>query len=193
MKSILLAVLIGVLALCAALAIRLGAFLPVALESREAGPFLFVYRNHLGPYHGIVPVIQAVESWAKSAKEPCTLSFGEYLDDPRQVDEDRLRSRGGCIVSRKPEGLPEGFESRVQEKRTWLTASFRGAPSIGPFKVYPKAAEWIQDNGFRQEGPTIETYRVLSEKDVETTYYFPIARRGDEAGGASTTSPREGK
>lgn len=191
MKKILVAVVLAVSGLCLALMTRLGAFRPVALEAKEAGPFLTVYRAHEGAYHKIVPAIQAVEAWAKLKGEPCRISFGEYLDDPGSVDEDRLRSNGGCFVEAPPPDLPPGFKTRSIERRLWLTASFHGAPSIGPFKVYPRAAEWMRENGWRQDGATLETYRVITERDVETVYYFPIARREGEA--SSSESPRAGQ
>jgi DNA gyrase inhibitor GyrI len=169
-------VILVVIGLIVALMYRLGAFRAVELSPREAGPFRVAYKRHIGPYYKIVPAIQEVEAWAKRQGEACASSFGEYLDDPRTVDEDRLRSNGGCVLLQPREPLPDGILAKTIERRLWLTASFRGAPSIGPYKVYPRAAEWIAENGYVQNGPTIEMYRVISEKDVETTYYFPIAR-----------------
>ncbi len=38
----------------------------------------------------------------QSQGAPCTRTFGEYMDDPQQVEEARLRSRVGCIVETAP-------------------------------------------------------------------------------------------
>ena len=199
MKVILSATALAILALGLAMAVRLGAFQGVELSEKEDGPFRLAYLPHVGAYYKIVPVIQKVEEWAKAHGEPCARSFGEYVDDPRSVDEDRLRSNGGCVLDREPAALPDGFKFKTLDRRLYLTARFRGAPSIGPYKVYPRAASWMQERGYSQDGPTIEMYRVISQKDVETVYYFPLSKdrsrdRPDERSrdASSTTSPREG-
>ncbi|MFM8834854.1 MAG: hypothetical protein ACKOEV_14685, partial [Cytophagales bacterium] len=75
-----------------------GAFKSVSISQDERGPFTLIYRSHVGPYHKIVGQIEIVERWAKENGLKCRLSFGEYFDDPRMVEEGRLNSRGGCLV-----------------------------------------------------------------------------------------------
>ena len=176
MKVLVPLALLAVAGLLLSLAVRLGAFLPVELTVGEAGPFYLVYRRHEGAYYKIAPVISAVEAWAKERGEGCALTFGEYLDDARTADEDRLRSNGGCVLDH-PVGPPgDGLFARTLPRRLYVIASFRGAPSIGPYKAYPKAEKWMKETGYARDGATIETYRIESEKGVQTLYYFPVLR-----------------
>ncbi len=177
MKALLAFVIITVAGLTIALFTYVGLFKSVSLGVSEEGPLQLVANNHVGPYHKIVPKIEEVERWAVANGEACKISFGEYLDDPNRVDEDRLKSRGGCLVEKEwSQGLPAGLVYQVVPRRLYVTASFEGAPSIGPFKVYPKALELIEKEGLVQDGPVIETYERLPEQKLRTRYYFPVKR-----------------
>jgi AraC family transcriptional regulator len=157
--------------------IYVGGYKPVTTEITDKGPFRLVYKAHLGAYHKIGVVLEEVEKWAKANGEICKLTFGEYLDNPKIVDEDRLQSHGGCLVDKSwTSGLPEGFQYREIPKREYLAAVFEGAPSIGPMKVYPRADSIMREQGYKPDGAVIETYEILSPKTVETRYYFPIKK-----------------
>lgn len=177
MKYAILGTLALIVALALAVYVYVGGYKPVQTEITEKGPYRLVYKTHLGPYHQIVPILEEVEKWARANGESCKLTFGEYLDNPKLVAEDRLQSHGGCFVEKAwASGLPEGFSYREIPKRLYLAAVFEGAPSIGPMKVYPKADSIMQSEGYKPDGAVIETYEVLSPKSVETRYYFPIAK-----------------
>lgn len=177
MKWILMGVAATILAFAISFAIRVGAFKDVAIEVGERGPFKVVSKRHDGAYHKIVPVIEEVEKWARANSEPCRLSFGEFLDDPKVVDEDRLKSNGGCVVEKTWEsGLPESYSYREIPQREYLVAKFDGAPGIGPLKVYPRATREIEALGRKVDGPIIEMYEILPGDRVLTTYLFPLAR-----------------
>lgn len=153
----------------------LGVFKPVVISEKRAGPFQMLYKTHIGPYHKIVPLIEEVEKWSRSQGLDCKLSFGEYLDNPETTEEPRLRSRGGCIVDRFPETLPEGFEKQSLPEKNYVTAVFEGSPGIGPMKVYPKAFEYIQEQRLTRDGESvIEIYEIHSPESMTTTYYFPL-------------------
>jgi len=152
----------------------LGFFLPVTIVIEDRGPLHMIYKAHSGAYHHIGPVIEAVEKWSHEQRLRCTLTFGEYLDDPAAIDQDRLRSRGGCLYNTLPNvQLPEDFAAEVRPKKSYVVAQFNGSPSIGPFKVYPKVEEFLQTRRLKQNGPVIETYFVHGEK-VTTEFLFPI-------------------
>jgi AraC family transcriptional regulator len=175
MKWILAAVAGTILALGIAFANRVGAFKDVSIDVTEQGPHKIVFRRHDGAYHKIVPAIEEVEKWARANGETCKLSFGEFLDDPKVVDEDRLKSNGGCLVEKEwSAGLPEHFSYREVPRRKYLIAKFDGAPGIGPLKVYPRATREIADRGLQMDGPVIELYEILPENRVLTTYLFPV-------------------
>lgn len=175
MKGLLIAVVLGLAALIFSLIYYLGGFKSVTVGESDAGPFKFVYKPHLGAYYKIVPVIEEVEAWARANGEACERSFGEYLDNPKQVDEDRLRANAGCVVTREwSAGLPEGFQYRDVPARRYVTAEFTGAPSIGPVKVYPKANDYIVDHKLTMDGAVIEIYQITDPKSVKTLYLFPV-------------------
>ncbi len=177
MRHILAGVAIAIFGLCLTFALRLGAFRTVNLTIATIGPMKTVYKDHLGAYHQIVSVLDEVEAWAKKNEEPCKQTYGEYLDDVDRVSEDRLHSRGGCLVDKDWSlgFLAEGLHYSVIPARRYVRADFDGAPSIGPLKVYPKARKFIAAQGFSPDGDAvIEIYEVLPGQRVHTEYLFPV-------------------
>ena len=75
----------------------LGGWRSVTITEKKMGPYFMLAKDHVGAYHKIAPVIQEVESWAKSQSLDCSKTFGEYLDDPETVEQGRLKSRGGWL------------------------------------------------------------------------------------------------
>lgn len=162
-----------------------GAFKSITINQDQRGPYTVLYKEHIGPYHKIVTVIESVEKWAQANGLRCRLSFGEYFDDPRIVEEGRLRSRGGCLVdpmikeeAEKIEALksnlPAEFKVDVIPKTKAVVALFTGAPSIGPMKVYPVAEDFIAENRLNRKGSIVEIYEVFDSKNMQTTYIWPI-------------------
>jgi DNA gyrase inhibitor GyrI len=173
-RYLLLPLLIAMLVFVFYMMSYLGAFRPVIISQKKAGPFHVVYKTHIGAYHKIVPMIEEVEKWVKAQGLDCHLSFGEYLDDPKQTEEVRLRSHGGCIVDQPLNALPEGFEQKTIPEKEYVTAVFEGSPGIGPLKVYPKVFQYIEDQKLSREESVIEVYEVHSAESMTTTYYFPL-------------------
>jgi effector-binding domain-containing protein len=152
-----------------------GAFKPVVIEEKTAGPFAMIFKTHIGPYHKIVADIEDVETWAKAQGLDCHLTFGQYLDNPADTEESRLRSHGGCLLPALPSlTLPEGFSSQTVPENHYVTAIFEGSPGIGPMKVYPKVQDYIEEKRLKQDGAIIEVYNVHSQESMTTTYYFPV-------------------
>ncbi len=178
MKWLILSVLTLIFWVGLYLYIYLGFSKPVTIELTTSQRMTLIYAEHIGAYHHISPVIQSVEEKLKSKGVTCAVTFGEYLDDPKKVDEDRLKSFGGCAFDQTSPALQKmteelKLEYRVVEPRTVIRAQFEGSPSIGPLKVYPKIEEMIQDQRLIKGGPMIETYEVQGER-VKTTYLQPI-------------------
>ncbi len=173
-RYLLLPLLIAILVFIFYMMSYLGAFKPVIISQKNAGPFHVVYKTHVGAYHKIVPLIEEVEKWAKAQGLDCHLSFGEYLDDPKQTEEVRLRSHGGCLIEKPLDALPEGFEQKTIPEKEYVTAVFEGSPGIGPLKVYPKVFQYIEDQKLSREESVIEVYEVHSAESMTTTYYFPL-------------------
>lgn len=162
-----------------------GAFKSVTVNSDTRGPYTIIFKNHIGPYHKIVSVIEEVETWSRANGLKCRLSFGEYFDDPRVVEEGRLTSRGGCLIDPLVESenqqlekikstLPAGIMTDVIEKGPFVVALFTGAPGIGPLKVYPVAEDFIAEKSLRKKGPVIEIYEVFDKRAMQTTYLWPV-------------------
>jgi AraC family transcriptional regulator len=179
MKTLLAFVVLAILAMALGLLIYLGAFKSVTITTAEAGPYKVVYKTHLGAFHKIVPDIEEVERWATSHGEACISSFGEYLDDPSIVDEDRLHSNGGCLVNGDWSGagrLPEGLLYREITPRLYAIAEFDGAPSIGPQKVYPRVSTYLAAQSLKTDGPVIEIYERMPGAQLRTHYHFPVRK-----------------
>ncbi len=175
LKKIILALFVSLVVFAIYVANYTGYYNPVELSSREEGPLYLIYKEHRGAYHGIGESIAAVEKWARDNGIPCPRSYGEFLDDPAAVDQDRLRSRGGCVLSREsPVTPPEDFHVDQKPRRLYVVARFQGAPGISPFTVYPKALAYIEEQRLKSDGPVIEIYSV-SGASVLTEYLFPIA------------------
>lgn len=159
---------------------RLGGHKPVEIQIGESPEFFLIYKEHIGPYHKINDTIVSVETWAGLNRVPCKRTFGEYLDDPRLVDERRLRSNGGCIIDGADSQflsslkLSDGVLSKVQPSRRAVIAKFSGAPSISPFKVYPKVEDFLQEKNLQSTGAVFEIYSFDSERSAATEYVFTL-------------------
>ena len=174
-----------VLGLAIYFSMYLGAFKAVALEETRHGSFLILSLEHIGAYHKITPTIEQVEKWARSQGLPCPRSFSQFFDDPRKVEEGRLRSRGGCIWGEelgasKPDPatfsktLPEGFTLSEIPQGSALKAVFEGSPAIGPIKVYSKVEEYFSQKPLTRGDYVVEVYNIKSPTEMTTTYYFPF-------------------
>lgn len=168
-----LIVIAGIISLC----FRLGVFKNVSVRVAMEEPFDLIFAEHTGPYHKIVPVIEKVETWVRSNGGKCNISFGEYLDDPKLVPEDRLKSRGGCVAepginwAERLQSNPEiKFESRPSGK--YLVLWWDGSPSLAPLLVYPKAEREARERGLKISGPVLEFYQILGQKEGVTRYLF---------------------
>lgn len=168
---------------------HLGALKPVQIVKQTNRPAMFMlYKDFMGPYHKTVTVIEEVEKWAKSQKIDCSLSFGQYLDEPEGMEEARLRSYGGCIIKNEKQlnledlrlslgAIPPSFRLIETPMADYVVATFEGSPGIGPIKVYPKVFDFMKEQNVTQNGPVTEVYEILNEKEIramKTTYLFPI-------------------
>lgn len=174
MRATVFVTFLAMIGLVVSLVVRLGGFKTVVIAEAEAGPWKTVSKHHLGAYYKIAPVIDEVEKYVRSHGRPCTLTFGQFLDDVDRVPEDRLNSNGGCIVEEALDTLPEGYVNGAIGKRRFVVGEFAGAPSIGPLKVYPRARRYMTQHLLTLDGPVIEMYQVMDDKSVITRYYFPI-------------------
>lgn len=174
MKWILFAILGLIAAFGLGLAIRLGAFRDVQISTVELDKQFIIYKEHLGSYHKIVPVIEEVETWAKAHGESCQRSFGKYLDNPEIVDESRLRSQGGCVLVREISNMPPEYQVGEIPAGKYVQARFEGSPGIGPMKVYPRVRKFAEVQRIRLKDWVVEIYEVHGHDAMTTTYLFPM-------------------
>ena len=173
-KTLVLAVIAMVVFFAAYLYVHLGLSRPVTVTLETRGPFTLVFADHVGPYHQILPKIAEVEAWAAANHLACPVTFGEYLDDPPAVDEDRLRSRGGCLFTSAPAvAPPAGFGTETRAAREYAVGHFAGSPAIGPYKVYPKVQNFLAEQRRTSTAPVLETYVVRGDQ-VTTEYLFAV-------------------
>lgn len=165
------------------LATYLGFFKSVQLDEGTKGPYHLLFVENMGPYHKVTAKMDQVAKWAKDQGHKCRLTFGEYLDNPKKMEAERLRSHVGCVLDQPiavsgklDSGETLQFSTRPQGN--YMTALFEGSPAIGPFKVYSKAFSYIEDQGLQALGAPIEIYQVhADQKSMTTTYLFPVAPR----------------
>lgn len=156
----------------------LGALRPVQMEEANTQTLRLLYKQHMGPYHQINGVIQEVESWARSQQIACSRTFGEFLDNPHQVEQARLRANAGCIIDAPVTSVPDGFLYRELSAQNAVVAHFSGSPAIGPWKVYPQAFKYIRQHRLIYAGENFEIYKIISPKKMETTYMFLLKQQG---------------
>ncbi len=173
MKKLFLALIFAGFSFVAYLYIYLGFSRKVDIELAKRGPHYLLFQEHLGAYHQIGPLIHAAEQWASINNVHCPRTFGEFIDDPQAIDQDRLRSRAGCVLLTPLNTLPTEFKFEERPEQLFVVARFSGSPSVGPFTVYPKVRDFMDQNRLKAAGPVIEIYTV-DGSDVTTEFLFPI-------------------
>lgn len=176
MKSLLLIIFIGLISLVIYMTITLGVFKEVTVTEGTYQELHLIYKDHLGPYHTIAEVIKDVETWTKAQGLACDLTFGQFIDDPSIVEHERLKSRGGCVVSAFPtaDKIPVEMKTMIIPARNYILAEFDGSPWLGPYKVYSKIAKIADEKKVRIVDPVIEIYKLIDAHHMETTYLFPL-------------------
>lgn len=177
MKYILVFVAVTMISFGLFLANYLGAFKGVDISESTQGPFKIVYVEHVGPYHKVNKQLERIEKYMTSQNMTCGRTFGEYMDDPQVVEEARLRSKVGCIITGEPPQLVEGLQVGEIPQRKYVMAVFTGSPGIGPLKVYPRVNDFMVKHNLKQTGAVIEIYEIhsITEKNaMTTTYLFPV-------------------
>lgn len=177
-KLLALPFFLGLLILAGYLYYYLGAYKEVEITIVDRGEVITVGRAHRGAYHQINSVIVQVEEWAKANSIGCQQTFGEYLDNPQQVEEARLKSIGGCVLEEplKISALPDGLSIGSFPAGQYVHATFTGSPAIGPWKVYPKLMEYVAQRGLKTSSRSIELYKINADGKMTTEYLFLIIK-----------------
>lgn len=172
-KTLFVAIVSVAVMLAAYLYFHLGVYKPVEIRLEKRGPFYLLFKQHVGPYHQLVPILQEVESWVKEHNLKCPQTFGEFLDNPEAVDEDRLRSHAGCVLDKPLATAPPEYLYQQRPEHSYVVGRFSGSPAIGPYKVYPKIRKFMEENRVKSSSPILELYTV-NGTEVSTEYLFPV-------------------
>lgn len=152
--------------------IKQGLFASVKITEKDAGPYLLVYKKHLGEYKNVGPVMDSVYYDLKNNYSiETTKGFGIYYDDPKKVSKENLRSIVGCIVETKNADelgdLKNRYGVNVYPVSKSVVAEFpyNGKLSIiiGLFKAYPKINSYISAKQYIPT-PILELYDQPNKK-----------------------------
>lgn len=152
-----------------------GGFSTVRINTEEQGGEIFVYTDVTGDYSNTGTYSNEVyytllNDYNIETYKGC----GIYLDNPKDVDTDKLRSEVGCIVefkdSTKIEQVKEKYKVKILPKGKYVVSEFplKGTPSfiVGIMKVYPALEEYYKNNNITVANPAMEIYDVPNEKII---------------------------
>jgi hypothetical protein len=99
--------------------------------------------------------------------------FGIYYDNPKNVEQNKLRSEVGCIAENIDndtiEKLKEKYQIKILSEENFLVAEFpfKGFLLImmGMIKVYPVIGKYIAENNY-QDGAIMEIYDTPNKKII---------------------------
>jgi hypothetical protein len=151
---------------------RYGLFASVNVSEKVVGPYLLIYKKHIGDYKNVGPVMDEMYRDLKNNYSmETTKGFGLYYDDPRQVDKAQLRSIVGCIVEGKTREDLSKVSSKCDVREYPSSKSvvaefpYKGKISIfiGIMKVYPVLGTYIKEHQYNQT-PIMELYDMPNER-----------------------------
>lgn len=167
MKKVLIAIGIIIALFVIALAYY-GAFTSVVVYEKKMGPFQLVYEKHVGNYKEVGEVIYKVYQSLKKDSIETTRGFGLYYDNPKQVENTKLRSVVGCILDDKSKaGVLKNYNIKEYPVSNCVVAEFpnKGTMSIivGIFKAYPALGKYMNEKNY-MGGPIMEIYDGVNKK-----------------------------
>ncbi len=164
-------VVLGIIVLLVYLS-KYGLFSSVKITEKNTGPYLLVYKKHLGDYKNVGPVMDKLFYDLKDNHAIATTKgFGLYYDNPQDVAKENLRSIVGCIIEGKSVENLKNISSKYGIKEYPISKSvvaefpYKGKMSIilGIFKVYPKLSAYFDEYKYAST-PIMELYDQPNEK-----------------------------
>lgn len=175
MKKALL--IIGIVILVLAIGIisflaYMGYFAQLTIEEKELGPFTIAYTEHIGPYTGVGEPMMRLDEEMRAAGFNPTDGIGIYYDDPAKVPADELRSEVGAVIPDDEMDLIDenqgNFDFQTLERMNYLVAEFpiknNLSYMLGPMKVYPAFAKYLEEKGIAVPDKGIEYYDMVNKK-----------------------------
>jgi len=152
-----------------------GGFSKVVINTEDQGGEIFVYMDVTGDYNNTGTYSNEVyysllDDYNIETYKGC----GIFLDNPKDVEKDKLSSEVGCIVefkdSTKIEQVKNKYKVKILPKGKYIVSEFslKGTPSfiVGMMKVYPAIEEYCNKNKITTASPIMEIYDVPNEKIV---------------------------
>ena len=173
MKMVIIIILI-VLGLFTAVYGFFGGFYKVNLQNLNAGGEILVFENVTGAYNQANKVSNKIYyDLLNNYGIETFKGFGIYYDNPKNVEQNKLRSEIGCIAENIDndtiEKLKEKYQVKTLQKENFLVVEFpyKGFFSImmGMIKVYPVIGKYITENNYK-DGPIMEIYDIANKKII---------------------------
>ena len=152
-----------------------GAFAKVEVKTSQMGGETIVYEELTGSYAQTSKATDRVyDALLKDEKIETYKGIGIYFDDPKKVEESRLRFQAGCILEGvSPEKIKE-LEKKYKVRtlpvgeNASVEMPFKGMVSIliGLKRAYPALADYLKKNNIVSEYPSIEIYDVPNKKII---------------------------
>lgn len=149
-----------------------GIFTKVVIQEKEMGPYVLVYKEHIGSYQKIKTVIDEVYySLLNQEKIKTSKGFGIYYDNPKNVPEEKLRSIGGCLLDSSDYDKISQLNTKYlireinQQKALVCEFPFNNTLSIiiGIMKVYPALNQYVIQKKYQQK-EVMEVYDMQGKK-----------------------------
>ena len=149
----------------------MGMFSRPVISERDMGPYSVVYEEYTGPYENMGKIFKKITDEMKAEGVETSKGLGVYLDDPKKVSPDKLRSQGGLIIERKD--LPKVPEL----KQKYSVMEINAAPCVviefpiknnlsymlGPIKNYTILSKYFELKNY-QPGRIYEIYDMANKK-----------------------------
>lgn len=144
----------------------LGMFASYQVVEKPTGPYLIAYESFTGPYYETGKVFDRVYTSLKEDGISTERGIGLYYDDPAQTPAEELRSDCGVIIEDKDleafNKVKADYQTMAVPQAERLVVEFpkKNAFSymIGPMKVYPIIAEYMEKRGYQPGTAGIEIY-----------------------------------
>lgn len=160
---------------------RAGLFHSVKITEKEIDTIELVYEEHTGSYSETGKLQDKIYYKLLNNEEIETYKgIGIYYDDPKETQQEKLRSKVGCIIEPADYDRIDKLENNYNvmeisgQKMIYTEFPYRSKMAImaGIFKVYPKIEKYRQDKGYPKR-ESIEIYDLPNKKII---YLMPIEK-----------------
>ena len=160
---ILAAAIFCALAASFALCFLMGLFDEMPLRTGTTGPYFEIFREHVGPYRTVRQVLPDVAQYlaGRGAAVPAR-AFARFLDNPRTVKPENLRSTAGFLTDSLLPDVKSPYAAAAVPAFRAVTGSLRVRSFLtryaGPLKFYPRLLRYCEREKLEMNGPVMEIY-----------------------------------